>query len=425
MPKNPSARKSIQQQLFAAIRSESLPECRRCIRDGADLAEFYDNNRTPLTQAAAVGGVKIVEELLKSGASPMPNKDGVGALHEAVTGNTKLVSILLAAHPLSVYETTIQMGARIVPRPLLHLAAEQRNLKLCGLFLRAGSNPIALDVNGNNALHVLFNRDSLLQTNDDLRARRHNSIAKLLLKAGIPINQRNNEGKTALHMSLQPVRPQACRLLLERKAEVNITDNEGRTALHFAAGLMEGYHKFNEIMLNWAPIRAAMTMTNTSPPEETKVSSSYETIVPLFLANGSDIGATDNAGATPLHWAAKQGDILRIKQLLTAGAKIEATDLDGNTSMHHAAAYGFTEAVRFLLQSGAALDAFNHDGDSPENVAEKKQAEWVQSDLNAPKGFAETIIMLRVARELDALQTSVPESPGNEKIVKLGTRIRL
>ena len=57
--------------------------------------------------------------------------------------------------------------------------------------------------------------------------------------------------------------------------------------------------------------------------------------------------------ATPLHEAARQGDVGEIERLLDAGAKIQARIERGYTALHEAARYGQTEAAIALLQAGA------------------------------------------------------------------------
>jgi len=58
-----------------------------------------------------------------------------------------------------------------------------------------------------------------------------------------------------------------------------------------------------------------------------------------------------------LHFAAADGDIERMTELLALGADPNRFDELGRTPLHHAAAAGNIEAVERLLSAGAAVNA--------------------------------------------------------------------
>ena len=80
--------------------------------------------------------------------------------------------------------------------------------------------------------------------------------------------------------------------------------------------------------------------------------------------------ATDEDGATPLHWAAQEGhtDIGRI--LLNAGADVDAKKEDGYTPLHIAAQLGKLNIVEALLKAGADPTVTDSNGKTPRDVAE-------------------------------------------------------
>lgn len=81
------------------------------------------------------------------------------------------------------------------------------------------------------------------------------------------------------------------------------------------------------------------------------------------------LGALLNAHATPLHNAAKTGDIKKIRQLLDAGADINATDNRGSSALHWAVLTGHLEATKLLLKHKADPMFVNRAGRTALHVA--------------------------------------------------------
>ena len=73
----------------------------------------------------------------------------------------------------------------------------------------------------------------------------------------------------------------------------------------------------------------------------------------------------DRAGRTPLHYAAGDGDVAGVKELLASGIDASATDDAGWTPLHFAAQENRLEVVRLLLQAGAAVDPRDSHGNTP------------------------------------------------------------
>jgi len=71
-----------------------------------------------------------------------------------------------------------------------------------------------------------------------------------------------------------------------------------------------------------------------------------------------------------LHLAAWNDDGGMIKRLLEVGAEISAQDKNGLTPLHWAARYGNIEAIRVLISSGADVDIRDHEGWPPIQLAE-------------------------------------------------------
>lgn len=77
----------------------------------------------------------------------------------------------------------------------------------------------------------------------------------------------------------------------------------------------------------------------------------------LLAVKSADPCVPDNAGRSPLHWAAMtdRGDFM--KMLLDKGADVDARDDQNRTPLFSACAFGASTAARLLLQWGAGKDS--------------------------------------------------------------------
>ena len=87
---------------------------------------------------------------------------------------------------------------------------------------------------------------------------------------------------------------------------------------------------------------------------------------PSFSLSKSDLKTTNNEyGLTELYWAAYQGDLQRIRDLLNNGADANATTVIGSTPLIAAAQAGHPDVIRQLIDSGAAIDHADVKGNTP------------------------------------------------------------
>lgn len=74
---------------------------------------------------------------------------------------------------------------------------------------------------------------------------------------------------------------------------------------------------------------------------------------------------TNADGRTALHYAADEGDVRLVEQLLGAGADPNAQDKNGWTPLHFAAQANAAGAVSALLRAGATTEARDTFGNTP------------------------------------------------------------
>ena len=78
---------------------------------------------------------------------------------------------------------------------------------------------------------------------------------------------------------------------------------------------------------------------------------------------------TDQGGRSELHYAALEGDIERVRQLLAEGSDPNEADLQGFAPLHFAAQSYKPRVVALLLESGAEVDHANGFGNSALGLA--------------------------------------------------------
>jgi ankyrin repeat protein len=163
-----------------------------------------------------------------------------------------------------------------------------------------------------------------------------------LLDAGIDVNARDIHGRTALHLAalqgyfnfknnLPAVFPDVVDILLASGADANIKDNEGHTALFYA-------HKmaYDKIVLS------------LEKNETDKENADIELSQVREQDTGSD--ATPSLGPELLK-AAWDGDIEKVKNLLSQGADTGYIDSDGFTALARAKDNGHDEIVMLLEEA--------------------------------------------------------------------------
>lgn len=143
------------------------------------------------------------------------------------------------------------------------------------------SAPLDLD-SGITALHAAAHNGHLV-------------IVKILLKAGAPLEVKDNIGKrSVLSYAAQSNFPNIIKTLLDAGAKVDSRDNMDWTPLHVAT--YNGYRKIVKILIN----------------------------------AGADLNAIDQSGSTPLYKAARRYHSI-VKILLDAGASKDIKNYDGRT----------------------------------------------------------------------------------------------
>ena len=83
--------------------------------------------------------------------------------------------------------------------------------------------------------------------------------------------------------------------------------------------------------------------------------------VERILSMDFDVNTTDDAGCTPLHFAA-EGEVGLVATLLEHGANVDAANHAGETPLMKAIAFDDADTVRLLMEAGASVDKTDRAG---------------------------------------------------------------
>ena len=152
------------------------------------------------------------------------------------------------------------------------------------------------------------------------------------------INERTNEGITALHYAAYNGNIQIATLLIDNGATVELVSNRGKNVMHFAA---EG---------------------------------NKPSIMVFFMAyHAQDVFCIDEYGSTPLHWACYSGGEESVLFLLNVKANIDAKDKEGLTPLHLCAISKRDQIAKKLLMKGADKSIKNAKNQTALDIALKNR----------------------------------------------------
>lgn len=210
-------------------------------------------------------------------------------------------------------------------------------------------------------------------------------VAKFLLTNNANVNLKTAQGYTALHYAAEGGHKAMAELLLANEAQydakVNISNRLGKnqfTALHIAAD--KGFAGVAAVLIAKGALVNNQDKNGYTALHYAVAKEDFP-ITKLLLDNKADVNIKANSSPkgntitehdwTPLHLAAKSGNVAMMHNLVMAGAKVDEPDRRMRTPLHVAVENGHEAAADYLLANKANVNAKNIDGTTPLMLANR------------------------------------------------------
>jgi uncharacterized protein len=405
--------------LHWAVRNNDSALVDRLIHEGANVKAANRYGVTPLYLASVNGDAAIIEKLVNAGAdaNAVSNEGETALMTAARTGKIDAIRILLS-HGADVNARESWHG-----ETALMWAVAQKHDGAAKELIAHGA-----DVNA----HSITNQWQRQQTAEPREkwlplggltplhfAARQGCVdcIPVLLGAGADINAADPDGITPLLSAIINGHYDAAGLLIEKGANPNLADRTGRSPLYSAvdfhtmpASNRPSPREIDNELTSLDVVKALLAKSanvnaqlKQQQPYRTKLDRGDDTmlamgttpllraakagdvvVMKLLLTQGADAKLATRANINPLMAAAGLGTkeedttgrkktqaeaIEAIRLCLDAGVDINAQDSRGQTAMHGAALQGFDQVIQFLAEHGAKLDIKDMRGKTPIDAA--------------------------------------------------------
>jgi ankyrin repeat protein len=336
----------IKKLLFDAVKSGDIAQVQSLINQGADV-NTYDRRRgeTPVHKALMLKNTDMVKFLTDNGANAnsYTKRGNDSPLHKVVYFgmDPNMFEFL-------VDECGVDAGRRDPRgRSLLHMAALSGKEDMIRLLI----DKYGIDVNdaggGETPLHCA------------IEIRREDVIKLLVNEYRADVCRGDGEGATPLEWAAVHC-INTLRFLIEKggkSVRACIENRGGRLLKCVIKGLMSGYSSGN------------FSLSDIDDKQATEIVN-----IAVFLVNEYkiDVNAAyaDDYMTTPLYDAVESGgNKILIEFLAGKGADVNSFDIFGETPMHRAARSGNLETVKFLADKGADIRAIANNGETPFDFA--------------------------------------------------------
>lgn len=361
-------------------------------------------------------GHSVLKYLLSKGGNPtIETKKGEIPLHIACKyGHHKCVEILLE-HDDSLKDKQNKQGLTPLMKAVYRSDTsfkENNYRKTINALVQLGCNVNLSPPSNMTPLHVVagkWHSTALLKKlimagadvneNTDLgsplmtalcRQRVNTETVIALINSGADVNYSNKYGKSLLHVAVAKSEDICVEKLLCAGAQVNVLDSDGNSPLWIA--VCDNNAKIATMLLEYG---GDVNFTNRYYNMSLLCKSACDrnnTLFKLLLDHGANVNETTKLGAPPLHYAVDNGDIQKVKLLLSKNCALDDysayKDLyNPMNALQIALSHENEEMIKLLMRAGFPVDEFMINLKRlPKNIRENEElVEWIYNYFYSPK----------------------------------------
>ncbi|CAH0702580.1 unnamed protein product [Spodoptera exigua] len=340
--------------LHLAARRRDVDMARILVDYGAAVDAVNGAGQTALHIAAAEGDEPLVKYFygVRANAAIADNEDRTPMHLAAENGHAAIIELLADKFKASIFERTKDGST------LMHIASLNGHADCAMMLFKKGVYLHMPNKDGARSIHTAARYG-------------HVGIINTLLQKGESVDVTTNDNYTALHIAVESCKPAVVETLLGYGADVHVRGGKQReTALHIAARIPDG-DKCALMLLKSGAGPNKATEDGQTPVHVAAKYGNLATLL-LLLEDGGDPLRKTKTGETPLHMACRSCKPDVVRHLIefvkdhkgenVATSYIDSVDEDGASALHFACKITKEEVkiptadrqvVKCLIENGA------------------------------------------------------------------------
>ncbi|KAK9467889.1 hypothetical protein V1512DRAFT_260300 [Lipomyces arxii] len=321
--------------------------------DGEDVS--FDHRMSDVTQIERTNeelDVEFLRNIAKE--SEQAVLEWVAHLVQAPDAHERVTKIFLQAISGDANDATVRAlydtgrvnlsyTDEVNDRTVLHEAAISGRMVVLDIMLahpqELAIDASATDIYGRTALHYacIHGRETMLRP---------------LLAAGAPIDALDQDNFTALLFAVSQEHCACVEELISCGARIDPASEQDYIPLSTAC--QKGFYDITEVLLKSKA--AIIADAEGLYPQHLIAQAGHYKLIPLLKAYGADINMVDKlSGWIALFYAASEGHVQTVKELIKAGADLHFTDKKKLSPLYYSAWEGHIECMRLLLAASGGL----------------------------------------------------------------------
>ena len=349
--------------LYIAIKFNQLHVARALVERGCDIhsKDIYSN--TPLHVAAEGGYIDFCMYLCSKGSDAnAKNKPTLQTpLYAAIKANKFQLAVkFLASTNANIHLVDFNNDT------VLHYTVKEGGRELVQAILRSDFDVNTYNAHSQTALSVAFKHKKFLIASDLIRAG-----ADVRLDLDIPM----------LHIAIEKKEIELFRTLMVQTAvHPHNHDKHPDSTLYLAVTVLNA-EMVQNLCERGADVNDERYAENTLLQRAIELSVKGDTRVPqLLIEHGAKVNVRDKWGNTPLHTAARVGQLELAESLMYGhSAELEAKGYDEDTPLHVAVDNGHLDVAKAMIEAGAKV-YYTHEPDDVSIDARREAKESMRDE---------------------------------------------